>query len=157
MSLGNVMVVDDESHVQEVLKDFLEQLGYSVTLANDGDDALSKFEPGMFDLIVSDLLMPKIDGLELLKRIKQQEKEVVFLMITGYPSIETAVDAIKKGAYDYITKPFNMEDVRFRIEKAFEKKQMKESLKTMNGLVWALVISIPIWLILGIVLAIFWN
>ncbi|MCK5076471.1 MAG: sigma-54-dependent Fis family transcriptional regulator [Calditrichia bacterium] len=157
MSLGNVMVVDDESHVQEVLKDFLEQLGYTVTLADDGDDALSKFEPGKFDLIVSDLLMPKVDGLELLKRIKQQEKDVVFLMITGYPSIETAVDAIKKGAYDYITKPFNMEDVRFRIEKAFEKKQMKESLKTMNGLVWALVISIPIWLILGIILTIFWN
>ncbi|MCK5076975.1 MAG: sigma-54-dependent Fis family transcriptional regulator [Calditrichia bacterium] len=157
MSLGNVMVVDDEVHVQEVLKDFLEQLGYTVTLADDGDDALSKFVPDEFDLIISDLLMPKIDGLELLKKIKRQDKKVVFLMITGYPSIETAVDAIKKGAYDYITKPFNMEDVRFRIEKAFEKKQMKESLKTMNGLVWALVISIPIWLILGIILAIFWN
>lgn len=157
MSLGNVMVVDDEKHVQEVLKDFLVHLGYDVTLADNGDDALNKFQPEQFDLIISDLLMPKIDGLELLKRVKRLDKEVIFLMITGYPSIETAVDAIKKGAYDYITKPFNMEDVRFRIEKAFEKKHMKESLKTMNGLVWALVISIPIWLILGIILTFIWN
>ncbi len=157
MSLGKVMVVDDEQHVQEVLKDFLQNIGYDVTLADDGDEALTKFEPDQFDIIISDLLMPKIDGLELLKKIKQIDKNVVFLMVTGYPSIETAVDAIKKGAYDYITKPFNMEDVRFKIEKAFEKKQMKESLKTMNGLVWALVISIPIWLVLGIILAILWK
>lgn len=153
MKIGKVLVVDDEEHIREVLKDFLESLSYEVVTAENGEDALNKFEPGKFDVIISDLLMPKMDGLDLLKRLKSMDKNLIFLMITGYPSIETAVEAIKKGAYDYITKPFHMEDVKIKIERAFEKKKLKHSLKTMNGLIWALVISIPLWLILGIILA----
>jgi len=147
------MVVDDEENIREVLSNYLTSLGYYVVTAKDGTDALDKFKPGHFDLIISDLLMPNVDGLELLRRIREQDKEVVFLMITGYPSIETAVEAIKQGAYDYITKPFHMEDVKLRIERAFEKKNLKERLSTVQGFVWALLFSIPIWLILGIILA----
>ena len=113
--IGRVMVVDDEENIRDVLSSYLNSLGYDVVAAHDGEDALSKFKRGGFDLIVSDLLMPSVDGLELLKKIREQDKEVIFLMITGYPSIETAVEAIKKGAYDYITKPFHMEDVKIRI------------------------------------------
>ena len=152
-ALGSVMVVDDEENIREVLSNYLTSLGYYVVTAKDGTDALDKFKPGHFDLIISDLLMPNVDGLELLRRIREQDKEVVFLMITGYPSIETAVEAIKQGAYDYITKPFHMEDVKLRIERAFEKKNLKERLSTVQGFVWALLFSIPIWLILGIILA----
>jgi two-component system response regulator PilR (NtrC family) len=151
--LGQVMVVDDEENIREVLSNYLESMNYAVETAEDGQDALDKFKKGDFDLIISDLLMPNIDGLELLKRIRNIDKDVIFLMITGYPSIETAVDAIKKGAYDYITKPFHMEDVKLRIERAFEKRSLKERLKTVQGLVWALLFSIPLWLILGIILA----
>jgi len=151
-ALGSV-VVDDEENIREVLSNYLTSLGYYVVTAKDGTDALEKFKPGNFDLIISDLLMPNVDGLELLRRIREQDKEVVFLMITGYPSIETAVEAIKQGAYDYITKPFHMEDVKLRIERAFEKKNLKERLSTVQGFVWALLFSIPIWLILGIILA----
>jgi two-component system response regulator PilR (NtrC family) len=151
--LGQVMVVDDEENIREVLCNYLESMNYSVEAAEDGQDALNKFKKGDFDLIISDLLMPNIDGLELLKRIRNIDKDVIFLMITGYPSIETAVDAIKKGAYDYITKPFHMEDVKLRLERAFEKRSLKERLKTIQGLVWALLFSIPLWLILGIILA----
>lgn len=147
------MVVDDEENIREVLSNYLDSLGYSVVTANDGQDALNKFETGAFDLIISDLLMPTIDGLELLKKIRTKDKDVIFLMITGYPSIETAVEAIKKGAYDYITKPFHMEDVKIRIERSFEKKNLRDRLSTIQGFVWALLVSIPIWLILGIVLA----
>jgi two-component system response regulator PilR (NtrC family) len=151
--IGNVMVVDDEENIREVLSSYLKSLGYSVVSAVDGEDALSKFKRGNFDLIVSDLLMPTVDGLELLKKIREQDRNVIFLMITGYPSIETAVEAIKKGAYDYITKPFHMEDVKIRIERAFEKKNLKERLSTVQGFAWALLFSIPLWLILGIILA----
>lgn len=151
--IGQVMVVDDEENIREVLSGYLQSLGYSVVTAVDGEDALSKFKRGSFDLIVSDLLMPTIDGLELLKKIREQDRDVIFLMITGYPSIETAVEAIKKGAYDYITKPFHMEDVKLRIERAFEKKNLKERLSTVQGFAWALLFSIPLWLILGIILA----
>jgi len=151
--IGRVMVVDDEENIRDVLSSYLNSLGYDVVGAHDGEDALSKFRPGGFDLIISDLLMPSIDGLELLKKIRERDKDVIFLMITGYPSIETAVEAIKKGAYDYITKPFHMEDVKIRIERAFEKKNLKERLSTIQGFAWALLFSIPIWLILGIILA----
>jgi len=151
--LGRVMVVDDEENIREVLSNYLESMNYEVDTAEDGQEALNKFEKGDFDLIISDLLMPNIDGLELLKRIREIDKDIIFLMITGYPSIETAVDAIKKGAYDYITKPFHMEDVKLRIERAFEKRSLKERLKTVQGLMWALLFSIPLWLVLGIILA----
>jgi len=147
------MVVDDEENIREVLSNYLESLGYEVLTATDGQNALDKFEAGSFDLIVSDLLMPAIDGLELLKQIREKDKDVIFLMITGYPSIETAVEAIKKGAYDYITKPFHMEDVKLRIERSFEKKNLRDRLSTIQGFMWALLFSIPLWLILGIILA----
>lgn len=151
--IGRIMVVDDEENIREVLSNYLESLGYEVITASDGQDALLKFEAGAFDLIVSDLLMPNIDGLELLRKVREKDRDVVFLMITGYPSIETAVEAIKKGAYDYITKPFHMEDVKIRIERSFEKKNLRDRLSTIQGFVWALVFSIPVWLILGIILA----
>jgi two-component system response regulator PilR (NtrC family) len=151
--LGRVLVVDDEENIREVLSNYLENMNYDVVTAVDGQDALNKYEKGEFDLIISDLLMPKVDGLELLKQIRIIDKDIIFLMITGYPSIETAVDAIKKGAYDYITKPFHMEDVKLRIERAFEKQSLKERLRTVQGFVWALLLSIPLWLVLGIILA----
>ncbi|GAB4368963.1 MAG: response regulator [Calditrichia bacterium] len=151
--LGRVLIVDDEENIREVLSSYLVNMNYEVVTAVDGQDALNKYKKGEFDLIISDLLMPNVDGLELLKQIRSLDKEVIFLMITGYPSIETAVDAIKKGAYDYITKPFHMEDVKLRIERAFEKRSLKERLKTVQGFAWALLFSIPLWLVLGIILA----
>ena len=151
--IGRIMVVDDEENIREVLSNYLETLGYEIQTASDGKDALEKFEAGAFDLIISDLLMPNIDGLELLRKVREKDRDVVFLMITGYPSIETAVEAIKKGAYDYITKPFHMEDVKIRIERSFEKKNLRDRLSTIQGFVWALLFSIPVWLILGIILA----
>lgn len=151
--IGRVMVVDDEENIRDILDNYLDALGYEVVTASDGEDALNKFEIGAFDLIISDLLMPTIDGLELLKKVREKDKDVIFLMITGYPSIETAVEAIKKGAYDYITKPFHMDDVKLRIERSFEKKNLRDRLSTIQGFVWALLISIPVWLILGIILA----
>jgi two-component system response regulator PilR (NtrC family) len=153
MEKRRIMVVDDEENVCQMLADYLDNLGYQVVTANDGENALTKFRKGEFDLIISDLLMPSMNGLELLKRIRELDEEVVFLMITGYPSIESAVAAIKDGAYDYITKPFHMEDVRFRIERAFEEKSLRGRLGTAQGFAWALLFSIPVWLVLGIILA----
>jgi two-component system response regulator PilR (NtrC family) len=138
--IGRIMVVDDEENIREVLSNYLETLGYEVLTASDGADALTKFEVGAFDLIISDLLMPNIDGLELLRKVREKDRDVVFLMI-------------KKGAYDYITKPFHMEDVKIRIERSFEKKNLRDRLSTIQGFVWALLFSIPVWLILGIILA----
>ena len=139
------------------LKDFLENLGYSVDTAVSGEDALQKFIPGKFNSVISDLVMPNMDGMELLKQIRQKDTTVVFLMITGHPSLESAIEAIKQGAYDYITKPFKFDDIEIKLERALYARSLEKSLKKVNGVMWGLIISIPVWLILGIVLGIVWR
>jgi two-component system response regulator PilR (NtrC family) len=153
MQKKRVLVVDDEQDVRDTLATVLEKLDYRAMTAADGDEALEIVGNQKVDVILSDLYMPGMNGIELLKRIKSQRKNIVFLMITAHPTIETAVDAIKKGAYDYLTKPFHIEEVRIKISRAMEKSGLTQSLKWANGLVWALIISIPIWLVLGIILA----
>jgi len=157
MEQGRILVVDDEEPVRRLLADFLTQLQYEVVTAADGVEALQKFAGGEFDLVISDRVMPKMDGLTLLQEIKSRDPHVIFLMITGYPSFETAVEAMKVGAYDYVPKPFQLEDVRLRIERALERRRLRKSLQTMRGLVWGLILSIPVWLILGVLFAFFWK
>jgi len=157
MYKGHLLIVDDEESVRSVLRDFFEKLGYEVVTADSGEDALDKFIPGRFDSIISDLFMPKIDGLALLKMIRQKDHRMIFLMITGYPSIDSAVEAMKEGAYDYVTKPFQFDDIKIKLERALQARQLEQSYKKVNGIMWALLISIPIWLILGVVLAFVWK
>jgi two-component system response regulator PilR (NtrC family) len=149
--------VDDDEAIRKLLNDYLVTLGYEVTTAVDGQDALEKFIPGVFDCVITDLTMPKITGLELLKKIKMQDKKVFVIIITGYPSIDDAVHAINEGAYDYLAKPIHLEDIRIKVERALSTSKTEKSLKSMTRLLWGVILSIPIWLILGIVLGIVWK
>ncbi|MHB8772549.1 MAG: response regulator [Syntrophales bacterium] len=157
MNAGRILVADDDESTRSTLQDYLEGLGHSVTTAKDGEDALKSFVPGLFDCVITDLLMPKVDGLELLKQIKLQDEKVLLIMITGYPSIDSALNAIKEGAYDYMIKPFQMEDIRIKVERALNARKAEKSLRSTTGLLWALILSIPIWLVLGILLGIVWK
>lgn len=149
----HILVVDDEEEVRETLHNVLKSLDYVPHTAAGGVEALEILKTNSIDVVLSDLYMPEMDGIELLKKVRALDTKVVFLMITAHPTIETAVEAIKKGAYDYLTKPFHIEEVRLKINRALEKKGLTNSLKTANGIIWALLISIPIWLVLGIILA----
>ncbi len=149
-----VLLVDDDEGIRDALAEFLNTLEFSVVTAENGEEALSKFSRGDFEIVLADLMMPKLDGMELLKRTREVDADVIFLMITGHPSIGTAVESINRGADDYITKPFHLEDVKLRIEKALEKRSLKGRLKTAQGLAWGLMLSIPLWLLLGIILVI---
>ena len=149
----HILVVDDEEDVRDTLHNVLKSMNYVPYVASGGAEALEIIKNNKIDVVLSDLYMPEMDGIELLKRVRNDDKRVIFLMITAHPTIETAVEAIKKGAYDYLTKPFHIEEVRMKINRALEKKGLATSLKTANGVIWALLISIPVWLILGIILA----
>ncbi len=152
MITAHLLIVDDDEAIRELLKEFFQGLGYKVTIAANGAEALSVAGEHDFDCVVSDNVMPDMNGLELLEELRKHKKNMPFLMITGYPSIETAVEVMKQGAYDYITKPLQLEDVRIKVERALHAKGLEKSLKKLSGIAWAILISIPIWLILGIIL-----
>jgi DNA-binding NtrC family response regulator len=153
MKKRNVLVVDDDPDVLSMLERLLKKLEYNPLVAQNGEEAMHIIDTNKIDVVVSDLVMPEMDGMELLKRVKTRKGDIPFLMITGHPTIETAVEAIKKGAYDYLTKPFQVEEVQIKIDRALEKRGLRRSLRWANGVIWALIFSIPIWLILGIILA----
>lgn len=153
MQKKRILVVDDELDVRETLESVLTKLEFDPVTAASGREAMDIIKKNKVDVVLSDLYMPEMDGIELLKRVKAEDRNMVFLMITAHPTIETAVEAIKKGAYDYLTKPFHIDEVRMKLDRALEKRGLTHSLNWANGMIWALIISIPIWLILGIILA----
>jgi len=157
MAKANILIVDDDQTIRELLEEFLQELGYEIATAQNGTEALTIINRQDFDCIISDNVMPDMGGVELLGHLKKLNKKIPFLMITGYPTIEIAVEVMKQGAYDYITKPLELEDIRIKVERALHTKGLEKSLKKMSGIAWAIVISIPIWLILGIILGKIWR
>jgi two-component system response regulator PilR (NtrC family) len=128
--MERILVVDDELSMREFLEIMLTKEGYQVRTAADGRKALALAEKELFDLAILDIRMPKMDGIETLVGLKEISPETVALMITAYASTDTAIQAMKQGAYDYITKPFKIEEIKMTIQKALEKK----SLETENTL-----------------------
>jgi DNA-binding NtrC family response regulator len=149
----HMLVVDDEKSTRDLLAEYLSDYGYEVTCAVNGEEALQIYKQGHFDIILSDLFMKPMDGLELLGKIKEINPDAMFIMITGYPSIQSSVEVLKKGAKDYITKPFNIDEIKVKIERALLEQTFQGRLKNTQGIIWALIISIPVWLVLGIILA----
>ena len=127
-----ILVVDDELSIREFLQIMLQKEDYDVSCAEDGLQALEAFQKRSFDLIISDLQMPNMTGVELLKKVKIQDPTVLFLMITAFGSTETAVEAMKLGAYDYITKPFKIDEVRINIQNALSRKFLEQENKTLK-------------------------
>ena len=154
---ARILVVDDEKQVADVLVDYLSNLGYQTVAAYSGYDALSKFKDGDFQLIITDLKMPEMDGMGLLEVVKGWDKRAMVIVITGYGTIESAVEAITKGAYDFIPKPFKMEELEIIIERALDRYALSKQLGLFRGLLFCLIASIPFWVIVGIVVAMFWN
>ncbi|HDL18389.1 MAG TPA: sigma-54-dependent Fis family transcriptional regulator [Bacteroidetes bacterium] len=151
--MQNIMIIDDEEDILDTLSDVVSKWGYLPIVARDGEDALKKFNEVPIDLILSDIRMPKMDGLSLLEKIKRLSPHTVIILLTGYPSIDTAVKAMKDGAFDYLTKPINLDELKVKIDRGLEKMRLNKSLSFLKGVNWSLIISIPIWLILGIILS----
>ncbi|HXZ37575.1 MAG TPA: sigma-54 dependent transcriptional regulator [Thermodesulfobacteriota bacterium] len=118
--MGKILVSDDELSMRQFLEILLKKEGHQVVCAGDGQEAWVRFQAEPFDLVISDIKMPKMDGLELLQKVKEQRPSLAVIMVTAYASPEDAIAAMKAGAYDYLTKPFKLEEIKSVIHNALE-------------------------------------
>ena len=120
--MARVLVADDDSGVREFLEIMLTREGYDVSCAENGKEALAVFRKKPFDIVLTDLKMPKVDGINLLKEIKAISPDAIVILITAHASGETAVTAMQEGAFDYIEKDFDVDDLKAIIRDALAKK-----------------------------------
>ncbi len=119
-----ILVVDDEEIVRESLSSWFEEDGYKVDSAKDAVEALNKLNETRWDIYFLDIKMPGMDGMELHRRIREIDKEAVVIMITAYAAVDTAVQALKEGAFDYITKPFDPENLGHLVRNAAKQRKL---------------------------------
>jgi two-component system response regulator PilR (NtrC family) len=119
-----ILVVDDEQSLREVMSIMLKRAGYAVTEASDGEEAIGQVNKEIYDLVITDLRMPKADGMDVLKAVKSTSPETVVLVVTAFATADSAVEAMKHGAYDYLTKPFQVDEVQLIIRNALEKRRL---------------------------------
>jgi len=127
-----ILVVDDEEVICSILARRLTREGYSCMMAHNGKEALNYFYKDSFSLIISDIKMPEMDGIELLKKVKAMHPPMLMIMVTAYPEIDLAVEAMRLGAYDFIIKPADLELIVLSVKKALEKKRLEEELEVYH-------------------------
>ena len=120
MSEKSVLVVDDELLIRDLLYDFFLEKGYKVAVADSGTAALEKLGKQSFDVLLVDLKMPAMDGIEFIKEVRKKKIETPVVIITGFPSLETALDALRQRVHDYVIKPFNINQLFATVRRAAE-------------------------------------
>lgn len=130
--MSKILVIDDEKAIRNTLKDILEVEGYSVDVAEDAHTGLEMFGNGAYDLVLCDIKMPQMDGIEVLEKLQECQPDVPVVMISGHGNIDTAVDAIKKGAYDFIEKPLDLNRLLITIRNATDKTVLIQEAKTLK-------------------------
>jgi response regulator RpfG family c-di-GMP phosphodiesterase len=132
---ARILVVDDERVIREILAEFLTLEGFSVNTVEDGEKALTELRLHPYDLLITDLKMPRLSGLQLLEKIESERLGVLTVLMTGFGTVETAIEAMKKGAYDYLLKPFKVEEVIHVVERAlFRQRLQAENIRLREAL-----------------------
>jgi len=122
---ARILVVDDERVIREILAEFLTLEGFTVHTVEDGEKALTELRLRPYDLLITDLKMPRLSGLQLLEKVEQERLGVLTVLMTGFGTVETAIEAMKKGAYDYLLKPFKVEEVIHVVERALYRQRLQ--------------------------------
>jgi two-component system response regulator PilR (NtrC family) len=130
---AKVLVVDDERSILLLLKEALSQWGYQVTVAPSAAEALGLLKSELFDALITDIRMPDMSGLELLREVKKQDESIEVVMMTGYPTIASAVQALKEGAYDYLSKPLILDELRHLMSRMMERKFLRGEVSTLRA------------------------
>ena len=140
----HILIIDDEKSQRDILRDILQDAGYRIILAEDGQVAVENLQKFSFDMVLTDLKMPGYDGFEVLEKVKSFDETIPVIIMTAFGTIPSAVNAIKNGAYDYLTKPFEKDELIITIQRAEEKRRLavenralkkQLNLNKFNGLV----------------------
>ena len=130
--MAKILIIDDERAIRTTLKDILSYESHEVDLAQDGFEGLEKLTNNKYDIVLCDIKMPKMDGLEVLSEIIAKDMDIPVIMISGHGTVETAVEAIKKGAYDFIEKPLDLNRLLVVIRNATERRNHVAEIKTLK-------------------------
>lgn len=130
--MPSILIIDDEKSIRKTLTEILSYEGYKIEEASDGEEGLKKFKEKNFDLVLCDIKMPKLDGIEFLEKAREINDEVPIIIISGHGNIETAVEAVKKGAYDYISKPPDLNRMLITLRNAMEKNSLVAETKVLK-------------------------
>ena len=129
---SRILIVDDEKPIRDSLKIVLSDEGYTTEVAGDGEEALEKIKNESFDIVITDIKMPKIDGIQLLETVSSISPETFFIIMTAYASVKTAIDALRHGAFDYLIKPVEFDDVIIRIKRLIDYKNLAQENKVLR-------------------------
>ena len=130
--MANILVIDDQRSIRNTLKDILEYENHSVDLAEDGEQGIEQYKDKKYDVVLCDIKMPNMDGMEVLDKMQEEQHDAPVIMISGHGNIDTAVEAIKKGAYDFIEKPLDLNRMLVTIRNAIEKKDLVTETKVLK-------------------------
>ena len=130
--MANILIIDDEKSIRKTLSEILSYEGYKIDEAGDGEEGLKKFSEKPYDVVLCDIKMPKLDGLEFLDRSKEINPDVPVIMISGHGNIDTAVEAVKKGAFDYISKPPDLNRLLITLRNALDKQSLVTETKVLK-------------------------
>jgi len=131
---SKILIVDDEILIRDSLGADLVHAGYEVETAESGEEAIQKLNHEEYDLIITDLLMENIGGIELLGKVKEKDFEIPVIIITGHAELETAIEALRLGAADYLLKPYNQEELLLRIRNCLEKRELHRKIKIYENI-----------------------
>ena len=130
--MSNILIIDDEKAIRKTLSEILSYEGYKIDEAGDGEEGLKKFRERSYDVVLCDIKMPKVDGIEFLDKSREANPDIPVIMISGHGTIETAVEAVKKGAYDYISKPPDLNRLLITIRNAMDKTNLVAETKVLK-------------------------
>src|SRR5882757_6810842 len=130
--MADILIIDDEKAIRKTLGEILSFEGYKIDEAADGEEGLKKFKDRTYDVVLCDIKMPKVDGIEFLQRATESNSDIPIIMISGHGNIETAVEAVKKGAYDYISKPPDLNRLLITIRNAMDKSSLVTETKVLK-------------------------
>src|SRR5438128_4784218 len=133
MEVAKILVVDDEPSILKLLKEALTQWGYQVECVGTGAEALEAIRTGLYDAAITDIRMPEMSGLDLLREIKRHDESIEVIVMTGYPTISSAVEARKEGAYDYLSKPLILDELRHLMARVTERRFLKGEVQSLRA------------------------